>query len=416
MSDVFLELSVLDMELLEWVKSTLYSGVEVAARYPIGQALLYQADNVLWMLEKSAQWAVPPVSDGDESSSKRKELIRPLPWIFFLWLLVVMRLSREALSVLALIRGRPPIRPANVVTYIQGRRRFLRSLKYQGLRSMRLKSTQGIQRNENIYNKIKALIAYTMCFRKAEAQYVNNNSASSQNTDDKVMVVRRSKKRREDHRQGYAHESDDSDENAMERFLDKMDHLNDDSAMDDSDYTIKNAESAKSDTSVTSDEETNNSTLTDISSHNTASSTPQKETNADKLIGKTSLSQSNTDDTLLSYNKNNSNNTEKSMSPKTATVEVLASERNGHVEPPSKDKGEVKSETPAINRKSQSPRRASPYKLANGSSVRDEARSPETKEIPIRQNTDIPVLKITTVDEGTDEQIQGVEEPQKAQV
>lgn len=406
---------MLGMELFEWIKSTLYSGVEVAARYPIGQALLYQTDRVLWVLEKSAQWAVPPINDGDDSSSKPKELVRPLPWIFFLWLLVVMRLSREALSILALIRGRPPIRPANVVTYIQGRRRFLRWLKHQGLRSMRSKSAQGMQGSENIYNKVKSLMAYMMCFRKAETHYVNNNSALSQSTEDKVLVVRRSKKRREDHRQGYAYDSDDSDENAMERFLDKMDHLNDDSAMDDSDYTIKNAESAKSDTSVTSDEEPN-STLTDISSHNTASSTPQKEAGTDKSTSKASLSQSNTEDTLLSNNKNSSKNAEKSVSPKTATMEVLASERNGHAEPPTKDKGEVQSEVPTIKNKPHSPRRPSPHKLANGSLVRDEPRNTEIKEIPIRQNSDIPVLKITTVEEGTDEQNQGVEEPQKAQI
>lgn len=51
----------------------------------------------------------------DQDERPQPELVRPLPWVFFLALLVTLRLTREGISLLNLVMGKPPLRSADVV-------------------------------------------------------------------------------------------------------------------------------------------------------------------------------------------------------------------------------------------------------------------------------------------------------------
>ncbi|XP_045522948.1 uncharacterized protein LOC123713369 isoform X2 [Pieris brassicae] len=178
------------MELVSFVKELLHEAAEVAASYRVGQSALRHVDKALWTVEKSARWAVPPPLEQDE---RQPELIRPLPWVFFLMLLVALRVIRESISLINLALGKPPLRSADVVIFIQGKRRYLRTLKYQGSRMMRARSEPKSWRS-GIYS----LFEFTMCFRNSHCP--NDNSQSS--GDELVMVSR--------------------NEPSMERLLEKM--------------------------------------------------------------------------------------------------------------------------------------------------------------------------------------------------
>ncbi|XP_022128494.1 uncharacterized protein LOC111002635 isoform X3 [Pieris rapae] len=157
------------MELVSFIKELLHEAAEVAASYRVGQSALRYVDKALWTVEKSARWAVPPPLEQDE---RQPELIRPLPWVFFLMLLVALRVIRESISLINLVLGKPPLRSADVVIFIQGKRRYLRTLKYQGSRMMRARSETASWRS-GIYS----LIEFTMCFRNSHCP--NDNSQSS---------------------------------------------------------------------------------------------------------------------------------------------------------------------------------------------------------------------------------------------
>lgn len=117
----------------------LYDVVAQGATTRLGGFVYRRIDSVLSTVEKTAKWSLPqPVpTEGDEANSDGSKisappLIRPLPWMLFLPALVVMRMVRVGLSLLALMVGRPPVTPASVVHFVQNKRRKLRALKYRG--------------------------------------------------------------------------------------------------------------------------------------------------------------------------------------------------------------------------------------------------------------------------------------------
>ncbi|XP_022128493.1 uncharacterized protein LOC111002635 isoform X2 [Pieris rapae] len=205
------------MELVSFIKELLHEAAEVAASYRVGQSALRYVDKALWTVEKSARWAVPPPLEQDE---RQPELIRPLPWVFFLMLLVALRVIRESISLINLVLGKPPLRSADVVIFIQGKRRYLRTLKYQGSRMMRARSETASWRS-GIYS----LIEFTMCFRNSHCP--NDNSQSS--GDELVMVSR--------------------NERSMERLLEKMVQVEADT--DDSGTAYKPVANTRSDAETT---------------------------------------------------------------------------------------------------------------------------------------------------------------------
>ncbi|EDS45770.1 conserved hypothetical protein [Culex quinquefasciatus] len=133
----------------------LYDVVAQGATTRLGGFVYRRIDSVLSTVEKTAKWSLPqPVLDGgDEASSDGSKisappLIRPLPWMLFLPALVVMRMVRVGLSLLALMVGRPPVTPASVVHFVQNKRRKLRALKYRGQKLGRISRAEAKAEDE----------------------------------------------------------------------------------------------------------------------------------------------------------------------------------------------------------------------------------------------------------------------------
>nr|XP_016941073.1 uncharacterized protein LOC108018131 isoform X5 [Drosophila suzukii] len=95
-----------------------------------GQFVIERADRALVMIEDTAKWSLP-----QEKSDAPLE--RPLPWVPFLMLIILLRLTRIWLSVGALMIGNGPVSPSDMVYFIQTRRRKLRAIRVHGLRAMR---------------------------------------------------------------------------------------------------------------------------------------------------------------------------------------------------------------------------------------------------------------------------------------
>ncbi|CAH0590410.1 unnamed protein product [Chrysodeixis includens] len=228
------------MELVSLAKEVFQTLAEQAASYRMGQSALRYVDRTLWVIEKCARWAVPPPLDQDERP--QPELVRPLPWVLFLALLVTLRLTREGISLLNLVMGKPPLRSADVVMYIQSKRRYLRTLKYQGNRMMRARTSSAVPR-ESWCNSINQLFEFTMCFRRHTNHYGNNNTTRVSNNDE-VLVVKRSKRGRE-----QSNPAATASETTMERLIEKMMVDLDADSDEDSSFTLTNVTSPKSDRS-----------------------------------------------------------------------------------------------------------------------------------------------------------------------
>ncbi|KAJ2948654.1 hypothetical protein O0L34_g7908 [Tuta absoluta] len=343
------------MELVSFAKNVIQNLAEQAASYRIGQTALRYADRALWVVEKCARWAVPPPLDADERPEP--ELVRPLPWIFFLTMLVTLRITRECISLINLILGKPPLRSADVVMYIQSKRRYLRTLKYQGNRHQRARRAPSA---EPWYSGFKALFEFTMCFRRSH-HYGNNNTTRVSNNDE-VLVVKRSKRARD-----TANPAASTADTPMERLIEKMmGELGADSD-DDSSYTLTNATSLRSlrsegsefdqdntldidnnitlDTSVTSDDTTiaNHHQSPEPTEVSVATSTPEKNgeteieiektkpengTHHDVPAGKIALSEPDHVETEQNSPKTDSPNDKKTKySPKETTNNFLQSEK-----------------------------------------------------------------------------------------
>ncbi|XP_068620601.1 uncharacterized protein Jabba [Battus philenor] len=228
------------MELVNFVQEMMQCVAEYAVSYRLGQNVVRAVDRVLWTIEKSARWAVPPPLDQDERP--QPELIRPLPWVFFLSLLVFLRITRESISLINLVLGKPPLRSADVVAYIQSKRRYIRTLKYQGSRMMRARSTPS-QPTRSWCSSLQSLFEFTMCFRRQGQNYGNNNTTRVSNNDE-VLIVKCNKRDGRDKSPGAS-----TVEISMERLIEKMMVDLQADSDDDSSYTVTNPTSANGDQS-----------------------------------------------------------------------------------------------------------------------------------------------------------------------
>lgn len=77
-----------------------------------------------------------PDSDSNGTFGKPSPLVRPLPWVLFLPMLLIMRVVRASLNLAAVFVGMDNVKPTTIVRYLQIRRRRIRALKFQGLRRM----------------------------------------------------------------------------------------------------------------------------------------------------------------------------------------------------------------------------------------------------------------------------------------
>lgn len=136
-------------------RSTCQDVIGRMAATSVGQFVIRQIDQVLWTIEKTAAWSVPPAKtesqekSGSEKTSvasdkqqSQQKLVRPLPWFLFFPAVILLRLVRIVLCFAAVVMGDEPVTPAVVVYYIQTRRRRLRSVKYYGLRTIRIRNAE----------------------------------------------------------------------------------------------------------------------------------------------------------------------------------------------------------------------------------------------------------------------------------
>ncbi|KPJ03995.1 hypothetical protein RR46_07754 [Papilio xuthus] len=194
-------------------------------------------------------------------------------------LLVVLRVTRESISLINLVLGKPPLRSADVVTYVQGKRRYLRTLKYQGSRAMRARSTA---QPTSWCSSVQSLFEFTMCFRRRH-NYDNNNTTRVSNNDE-VLVVKRNK-----HGTQEASLVASTSETTMERLIEKMIVDLQADSDDDSSYTLTNPMSAKSDQSADDADSEQEVMQNDVSNKNKhqndscQSNTSNNENNIDKL-------------------------------------------------------------------------------------------------------------------------------------
>ncbi|XP_034476473.1 uncharacterized protein LOC117783270 isoform X3 [Drosophila innubila] len=97
-----------------------------------GQYAIDRADRGLKLIEDTTKWSLP-----QDKSSSSVVLDRPLPWVPFLLLIIMLRLARIWLSLGALMIGNGPVSPTDMIYFIQTRRRKLRAIRVHGLKVMR---------------------------------------------------------------------------------------------------------------------------------------------------------------------------------------------------------------------------------------------------------------------------------------
>jgi hypothetical protein len=234
------------------------NGVESAAQMSIGQAILRLVDRILWIIEKSVQWSLPTADATTEENGKsfgKVELVRPLPWIFFLPGLLVLRMVRFSLNVGANILGYPTVEPSDMVRVIQRGRRRIRAIKSGGLKNMRLKKIPVIKDRTMTMKEASKSLAKSIRLTLSTLSCLDSGSKTSpsppptkirvSNLLDSVASMPEERPMREsspvptDSKRKYSEiSSDDSTDNESdeEPLLDKIDRLANVSGTDE-DYT-----------------------------------------------------------------------------------------------------------------------------------------------------------------------------------
>ncbi|XP_053594638.1 uncharacterized protein LOC103568278 isoform X3 [Microplitis demolitor] len=127
-------------KMIENVGEGMSWSLDKISHFTVGQVLIKFIDRGLNVVEKTAQWSLPYseiVAEENGKAFKIMELVRPLPWIFFLPSLVILRSFRLMWNIGAWILGYPPIQPSDIVKCLQKSRRRLRVIRLNGSKRMR---------------------------------------------------------------------------------------------------------------------------------------------------------------------------------------------------------------------------------------------------------------------------------------
>ncbi|XP_012276905.1 uncharacterized protein LOC105697811 isoform X2 [Orussus abietinus] len=147
------------IKIAESIVESMASAVEFAAGISLGQSFLKLCDRFLWVIEKSTQWSLPMQEITVEENGKvfgQKELVRPLPWVLFIPGLIILRAIRTILNVGSFILGYPEVQPTRMVQFIQKSRKQLRTIKTNGLKTIRQRKL-GIE-SETAVSKEKSVV------------------------------------------------------------------------------------------------------------------------------------------------------------------------------------------------------------------------------------------------------------------
>ncbi|XP_055374587.1 putative uncharacterized protein DDB_G0282133 isoform X2 [Condylostylus longicornis] len=247
----------------------IYSLVGKGASTIVGQFTIEKVDNLLTIVEKTAKWSLPEGSNSSENvkDNKPSKLERPCGWVSFLFLIVTLRCARVGLSFGSIMIGNEPVTPQTMVNFLQTRRRKLRAIKYQGLKSLRNKQRANEERpkrtgimeqltsifnlaicqpgtfiNCNNQNLSSVASAATSTTATNSARIVKNEKNTNNTGEDNVKNVIASNNVQKVEAQKYSEEDDDrvnecdSDEDLhCTQLLDKYGDKSSD--FDDPDYT-----------------------------------------------------------------------------------------------------------------------------------------------------------------------------------
>ncbi|XP_055919797.1 uncharacterized protein LOC129951585 isoform X2 [Eupeodes corollae] len=158
------DIDVEEVEESEYTNGRLYDQFyEMAEKFSgtyIGQYITGKIDSFLKLIEDTAKWSLPP-KNTNESTVPLK---RPLPWIPFIALILVLRLIRIGLSIGGLLIGNAPLVPSDVVYFIQTRRRKLRAIRIAGMKE--IGKNEEIQQNKQrggLVSKITSIMSMAIC-------------------------------------------------------------------------------------------------------------------------------------------------------------------------------------------------------------------------------------------------------------
>ncbi|XP_026836463.1 uncharacterized protein LOC6547306 isoform X2 [Drosophila erecta] len=214
----------------------------------IGQFVIERVDKALAMIEDAAKWSLP-----QEKSAAPLE--RPLPWIPFLMLLVLLRLTRIWLSVGTLLIGNGPILPTDMVYFMQTRRRKLRAIRVHGLKVMRRRQQEvSYGSGKGLTQKLNQWFSRAMCRPGVQQDsssrrvFVHHSEQGLSNS-----VVKRP--REEDYNADADAEADADADLTIDQMLAKYANEN---SEDDSDF-VPNEEEEESSSSGDSDSESDSS-------------------------------------------------------------------------------------------------------------------------------------------------------------
>ncbi|XP_014296402.1 uncharacterized protein LOC103568278 isoform X2 [Microplitis demolitor] len=138
-------------KMIENVGEGMSWSLDKISHFTVGQVLIKFIDRGLNVVEKTAQWSLPYseiVAEENGKAFKIMELVRPLPWIFFLPSLVILRSFRLMWNIGAWILGYPPIQPSDIVKCLQKSRRRLRVIRLNG--SKRMRKTNSTLRDKSL--------------------------------------------------------------------------------------------------------------------------------------------------------------------------------------------------------------------------------------------------------------------------
>nr|XP_036225888.1 uncharacterized protein LOC106627334 isoform X2 [Bactrocera oleae] len=137
-----------------------YQVMERFSSMRIGQYVLERVDRVLRIFEDTAKWSLPQ-DKADET------LVRPLSWLPFLVLIMLLRQIRIWLSLAALLIGDGPVTANSLVYFIQTRRRKLRSIRMHGLKAMQQREEERkallCEHDNSLVMRLGKLLTTAMC-------------------------------------------------------------------------------------------------------------------------------------------------------------------------------------------------------------------------------------------------------------
>ncbi|XP_043288190.1 uncharacterized protein Jabba isoform X2 [Venturia canescens] len=252
--------------------------MEATAQLSVGQAIFRLVDRFLWVMEKSFQWSLPShelIAEENGKTFGKLELVRPLPWIFFLVVLINLRIFRMGLNIGSLILGYPRIEPAEMVRFLQKIRRRLRAIKSNGLKNIRLQTSCSKDNDQNmnhakwrssqLIRTIQMTLSSLSCLDSSKLSpsppptkikvHINNEFPSTleeQSTTESTTINEDPKRKYSELSSDYESSDDSEDEETIQTKIDRL-AIND--STNDEDFNCADLSSLEDDEIVSSSNE-----------------------------------------------------------------------------------------------------------------------------------------------------------------